>query len=255
MVLVTNIKIAGFKPIWAPFRGFSLLFDNPGEALTPWEGVRKIDSRVQADTKLSLYQALSESIEIWGPEKLMKTCLFFALPTYSYHVTLWDGINDANISKVEPFHKSALEQYLGGFPGTFPHGGELIEMINESRLANLFKRNIRFKFEKLAIWSNEALVACLTPADELSKAIFDQVFLDRQKLNDHIGSLLNIGMRETYTPHVSLGYFANRESAGHCRKHLREMEHIVMEKSGNRTIAFDAAAVYGFTDMATFFKI
>jgi hypothetical protein len=36
MVTITNTKIAGVDgPRWAPFRGFSLLFDNPGDGVLP----------------------------------------------------------------------------------------------------------------------------------------------------------------------------------------------------------------------------
>jgi hypothetical protein len=38
VITVTNAKVGGFVPQWAAFRGFSILFDNPGDSLSSTNG-------------------------------------------------------------------------------------------------------------------------------------------------------------------------------------------------------------------------
>ena len=62
MIAITNKKVAGFIPQWASYRGFSLLFDNPGPSTTPMDGqmgesVVKIDCPVHTNRNLQLYMA------------------------------------------------------------------------------------------------------------------------------------------------------------------------------------------------------
>lgn len=43
MITITNNKIAGLVPVWATFKGFSLLFDNPSECFQPDNNIEVID--------------------------------------------------------------------------------------------------------------------------------------------------------------------------------------------------------------------
>jgi hypothetical protein len=48
MISITNAKLAGYIPRWAPFRGFSILSDNPGQSLTSTEQQRRLTCDVDA---------------------------------------------------------------------------------------------------------------------------------------------------------------------------------------------------------------
>ena len=102
MNLISNPKLKSLQPDWAEFKGFSLLFDNPGNALTPMNGLNKIDCSDDTIDDLRLYNALAQSMAALGPDKMMNACLLCCLPPQSYHVTLWDGVNDGNIDGSGP---------------------------------------------------------------------------------------------------------------------------------------------------------
>ena len=254
MTLISNEKIACFEPVWAPYHGFSLLFDNPGNALEPMGNLKKVACDIHGDSELSLYRALADAMETVGPAALMNTCLFCTLPYDSYHVTIWDGINDGNIIGVAASHRKELETYLQGFPESFATAAKVTETVNASKLAAGDDWNIGFRFEKLAIWSNRALVARLSPVDNSSAAMLDRMLDERKILNGKVGTLLDMNLNKAFKPHVSLGYFADPDLADVCRKDLGGIEEIFTKKTAGLSIVFHSVALYGFTDMATFFK-
>ena len=254
MALISNTKVASFEPVWAPFRGFSLMFDNPRSSLKAMGNLKKVACNVYRDPGLSLYGALADAMETVGPAALMNTCLFCTLPYDSYHVTLWDGINDGNINGVTASHRKELKTYLQGFPESFATATKVTEIVNASRLATKADWNIGFRFEKLAIRSNKALVACLSPADQSSEAVLDRMRDERKKLSAKVGALLDMNLHRTFKPHVSLGYFASPDLADLFRNDLDKIGDIFAEKTASLSIAFNSVALYGFSDMATFFK-
>jgi hypothetical protein len=77
---------------------------------------------------------------------------------------------------------------------------------------------------------------------------------ERKKLNDKVGVLLDMNLHRAFNPHVSLGYFADPDLADVCRKDLGRIEEIFTKKTASLSIVFHSVALYGFTDMATFFK-
>ena len=100
---ITNDKIAGLVPRWASFRGFSLLFDNPGPGLsTLARGLDKIDCDIDAHRGVGLYRGLATALAEIGHDLLLNAYLLCPLPTCSYHVTVWDGINDGNVDSHGP---------------------------------------------------------------------------------------------------------------------------------------------------------
>ena len=253
MNLISNPKIKGFQPVWADFKGFSLLFDNPGNALTPVNSLNKIDCPDDSSA-LRLYQALAQSMGVLGPDKLMNACLFCCLPPQSYHVTVWDGVNDGNINGIGSGFQQEMAQCLNGFPNIFLTDSKIFDVIHSSALASMSGWTITFTFDSLAIWSNSALVARLAPADESSRNVLDTVLMERRRLSSSIGDLLGLDMQKEFKPHVSLGYFANSFFAGLGRKCLERMERVFLQKTENLSISFNTISLYGFSDMVTFLK-
>ena len=107
MITITHDKILGFTPRWAPYNGFSLLFDNPDNGFSPLGGVggfdipMKLDS-VPSDPALILYQVFIDALNNIDINLLTNTYLFCPLPPSTYHVTVWDGLNVGNISDEDP---------------------------------------------------------------------------------------------------------------------------------------------------------
>jgi hypothetical protein len=113
---------------------------------------------------------------------------------------------------------------------------------------------IAFRFEKLTIWGDQALVARLSPADESSSELLRKLSDARNNLGNEAKRELGIGTTSSYSPHVSLGYFANREHGRLARSHLLEWTDTVRESVKNSSIAVSSLSVYAFTDMASFYK-
>jgi hypothetical protein len=106
-----------------------------------------------------------------------------------------------------------LEQWLAGLPRSLSKPNELIEMTVSSFLARRDEWNLRFRFDRLVNWGNTVMVARLAPADEAASQALNELVEERRRLTARFQERFGIGPAESYTPHVSLGYFANREAA------------------------------------------
>ena len=250
---ITNEKVAGFIPRWADFRGFSILFDPSGDGLTPDGPCLTLACDVEADPTLSFYRALRGSLTRLNTDLLTAAYLFCPLPPPFYHVTVWDGANDGNKSLVAPDRRPALDRLLAGLPDalTLPH-----EMTAPALGSPLIRRqdwDIEFRFDCLMIWGGVVTVARLSPTD-VSQGAFAEFVAERRRLNESYQEAFGIRASQNYTPHVSLGYFANREGAQMARPSLPNWNALFAERMQSLTLTSRQASLYGFTDMATFFK-
>ena len=253
MLTISNQKVAGFEPRWAGFRGYSLLFDNPGDSLTSSGALFNLDNHVDTDAELCFYLALSDSITAIGREMLIRSYLFCPLPPPSYHVTVWDGGNDANVAAVVPTHRAELEAQLKQLPSSLAQGNALTDLVLATPLA-VHKTEIAFRFDRLVKWGNSVLVAKLTPSDE-SQAQFEELVALRSSLSAEFAALTGLNSSKQYTPHVSLGYFANQEAAQQATPCVESWSALMRERVGELCLSFRSLSLYGFTDMAHFFKV
>jgi hypothetical protein len=247
---ITNEKVAGLTPRWARFRGFSLLFDPPGGCLTPSGPCLHLTCDTEADPALGFYKALRDSLARLNPDTLTSAYLFCPLPPPSYHVTVWDGANDGNATFVVSDKRPALERFLAGLPDALAQPQEMTSPALASPLVHR-EWDIEFRFSHLSI--RGALVARLSPT-EASEEAFAAFIKERHRLNDLFYETFGVRASENYTPHVSLGYFANREGAQLASPCLREWDALFAERMQGMTLSFQQASLYGFMDMATFFK-
>ncbi len=255
MITITNPKVAGFVPRWAPFRGFSLLFDNPGSSLTRSGDRLELNVDVLADPELAFYRRLRDSLESLDLDLLIRTYLFCPLPPSSYHVTVWDGGNDGNLAQVFGSQRAKLEALLAGLPGSLSQPNELVEMAASSPLVREQRWKIGFQFDRLVNWGNSVIVARLRPADAMSTETLSELVEERRRLTSRFRDLFGIGPSETYSPHVSLGYFANREAAQFSVPCLEGWNGLFEERMQGITLLLSRVGVYGFTDMASFFRV
>jgi 2'-5' RNA ligase len=255
MITITNNKVLGFVPRWATYPGFSLLFDNPGDSVSPMTedgGLVKIDNAITDTGELSLYQAFVDTFSELGVPLLTNTYLFCPLPPYSYHLTVWDSINLGNIGSVSNLaDREILEPFIFEFPGAFLRENRFTEVINASPLVTATDWNISFKFRDLAKWGNSAIVARLKPADAQSEAVLKRVADQREALYNKFP--VQISHRE-FSPHITLGYFGNRESAQLTTPLIDAWTELMQASTDKLSITFNSISLYGFTDMVTFFK-
>jgi len=254
MFLITNPKISGFTPQWAQIEGFSILFDNPSDRLLPLDenrDLKLLSCDIEAE-ELGFYKSLNQTLAQF-PE-MPNTYLFCPLPFHSYHVTLWDGINDANVQDVSRKYRFNVEDLLEDFPNSFLKENEFLH-IDEQPLAINMEGPIEFQFDKLIKWGNIALVASLKPANSQSQAILHKVEEERKSLIERYKEYFGLETcRLSYTPHVSLGYFANKELAELSTPMMDYWNESFLSNTNGQTITFTSNSLYGFNNMATFFK-
>lgn len=253
MLTISNQKVAGFEPRWADFRGYSLLFDNPGDSLASSGALLALSDQVDTDPELGFYQALNNSIAAIGREMLIRSYLFCPLPPASYHVTVWDGGNDANVADVVPSYRPLLEAQLKGLPSSLSQKNPLTDTVLTSSLA-CHDVEIVFHFDRLLKWGNGVLVAALKPSEE-TKVQLQHLIQLREGLSLEFFERYALKGSLRYSPHVSLGYFANQESAQQATPCIEEWSSKVRDQVGEQCLSFRFLSLYGFTDMAHFFKV
>ena len=237
------------------YPGFSLLFDNPGEHnLSPMTGrFERIDCQVHTDPGLVLYAKLRSSVEKIVLSALGPGISFFDLPAYSYHVTVWDGLNEGNKKKVFESHQSDLADFLLGLPLTLQPGSKFTALPESSPLVGHW--SMRFQFDRLSVWGSSVLGACLKPVDGESLEVHNDIEEHRRQLYEKIDSEFGLGdWRSGYNPHISLGYFGNEASARAVASQKDCWTEQFKHEIGTELIRFDSVSMYGFLDMKTYFK-
>ena len=254
MIVVTQPKVDGFWPRWSPFKGFSLLFDSPGQSTSPFEdGLVKLDCQVHTAPEQDIYGRLVTGLDKIGLGMLINTYLFCPLEPYSYHTTVWDGLNDGNATQVMGEQIRPLRQYLDQLPHSFTTDTIFTEGIAQSPLATE-TWDIQFQCDYLAKWGNVGLAAALKPADPASTTRYEQLKQARHELYDLFEARFGLAIRSEFAPHVSLGYFANQELAKTASPQMARWQDIIQQELNNATITYQTISLYGFIDMITFFK-
>lgn len=250
MITITNKKVAGYRPIWESFNGFSLLFDNPGESFRDENDLLHVNCNIN-DPNLELYRNLKKSIDRIGLDLLVNTYLFCPLPTPSYHVTVWDGVNDGKINESE---QHGFRKFLSKLPKSMTSETAFKDLINSSPLVTE-KQFIKFKFSKLTQWQNSVLVAEIEPAGEDSRKQLRKIKEARVKLNDKFKEQFGIRpSNSSYNPHISLGYFANKENAELTNSRMNDWNNLFKKNIRGVNIKYESISLHGFTDMSNFFK-
>ena len=107
--------------------------------------------------------------------------------------------------------------------------------------------NLNFSFVGLSVWGDEVLVARLA-ASKRSTETLEYICRERSMFNDHIRTKLGINPRSEYTPHISLGYFANKRSRADRQPEGPRMESTRSQYWTQRV------KLYFFLDMCTFIR-
>ncbi len=252
MITITHDKILGFTPRWAPYNGFSLLFDNPDSGFSPLEEnnqLMKLNS-VSSHPTLELYQAFVDALDFIDTNLLTNTYLFCPLPPSTYHVTVWDGLNVGNLADVNPSVQERWADFVNKFPHTFQKDSEFTSRARASSLTQNQDWNITFRYDTLHKWGS-GMGIFLKPADQESAQILGEIKNRREDLYEDFPVKI---VHPEYVPHVTLGYFANRESAQLTTPLIAAWRNVFEEMVRDLTITYHSISLYGFTDMITFFK-
>jgi hypothetical protein len=254
MSIITNRKVAGYVPVWAPFNGFSLLFDNPGRSYSCFEtfsDLEKLDCSCEGP-ELEFYRTLWNSCS--QAERMIRDYLFCPLPPHSYHVTVWDGINDYNVRKLPDYIREEGERFLRELPDSFRSGSHELTRA-DGKQVHISAERIEFVYDKLENWNNSSLVVRLKPADSQSERVLLRIVEQRFRLNRLFEERFGFPTASLeYRPHVSLGYFANRDIASRSEQAVEAWDQQLKLITQSQSICFESISLYGFVDMETFFR-
>ncbi|CAG7656364.1 hypothetical protein ACFQI7_33965 [Paenibacillus allorhizosphaerae] len=255
MIAITNRKVAGLTPVWAPFHGFSLLFDNPGQSVAAADTEGKLEAMACSpdEPALSLYRTFWEqSGEL---EQLLASYLLCPLPFHSYHVTVWDGLNVSNVKKISTAHSRDAERFVSALPESLLVDSPFVQRASGEAIRIDSDGDIRFVYDALENRGNSALVVNVKAADPESAARLKEVERLRSELNADFQERFGIATASAdYRPHVSLGYFANKDLGEQSAGSLKRLDDILRKQSEGKTIAFSSISLYGMTDMQTFIR-
>lgn len=250
---ITNRKIASIEPEWATFRGFSLLFDNPGNNFSTINNkLIKLNAALDSPA-LAFYQGLSHASRLLNTEDMKEKYHFCYLPDNTYHLTIWDGFNDYNRSRLSISDSNEFSECLNQFPNSIPTANRFLELANFSQLV-LRRYSIQLKFSHLENIENDGLVACLMPADASSEKELRQVEELRRDLYEAYSQTFETNLYYTYKPHITLGYFANGNLAESANSDIDSWNQIVAKAVNGLTILYNKISLYVFTDMISFYK-
>ena len=231
MIPITNPKLSGLEPRWAPFRGFSLVFDPPEED--------------------SFFGALRAGLADLGNDALIAEFYLRLLPPASFHVTAWDGVNDAKLAEVAPEFRGAWERFLQASAAR-PFPEDLFRDVQGSELLACPDWNLRLRCARIENWSNVSLVAHLEPVDAAAADRLARLQAARDALSAAFAARFGVRPHPDYVPHVTLGYFANAELAATSAPAVSRWDAALREKTANLVLPLRRVHLSAFTDMTSF---
>ncbi|WP_379215009.1 hypothetical protein [Paenibacillus sp. GCM10012303] len=254
MTMIANPKVSGFVPVWAPFKGFSLLFDNPGDNYSKVNGypeLEKIDCR-SGSPELAFYQTLWDVSREAG--ELACSYLFCALPLHSYHVTVWDGLNDFNVRRLPDRARLEAEQWLRSLPASFDSRHPLLT-VPDGEPIGIRIEPIEFEYDCLEKWNNSSIVARLKPTDSHAEVVLSGIEKARERLNGVFEQRFGFPTAvPQYRPHVSIGYLANKQLGEKAEEAVQRLHAQLAPAISGRRLRFATIGMYGMSDMETFFR-
>ena len=248
---VTNPKVAGLDPVWRPYAGVSLLFDNPGRLPRARGGVRPLTATRAGGAPL--LEALVGVSALLGADRLRDAYGVCPLPPPTYHVTICDGVNELQAPGVEPGVARAVSTLLRGLPESIAQLPDSLTFLGAAEVLDAARTNpVSFRAAEIVGWGS-VLAVRLAPASSDDESALATIAEARDGLVAAIGAQLGIRV-QAWRPHVSLAYFADRTGAAAAEAEIPEWNRMVLESVGDATVRFSSASLYGFTDMVTFFK-
>jgi hypothetical protein len=249
-----KIQVPGLETKWAEFRGFSLLFDNPDQEQTHKSVKhRKLESDVDSNPNLRFYQELRNALFELDLDWLVNKTSFCPLPPSTYHITVWDGLNDGNYDQVQPIFQKDLTNFFSHLPGNMKKGEPFLEPVCISSLLDSESLTITFQFGQIVNWGNTVIVCRPDILLEGTRA-YDWITEERKGLSNIYLEQFGISMSKKWFPHITLGYFENQEAASKTKSYIDAWSDQFKERMEGLTITYNQVGLYGFTDMATFFR-
>jgi len=246
---IDNSKIEGIDVRWNTFRGFTVLLHNPAEVSADGDFAR-VWGDVYNDPRLTFYAALARACERLQIEEQFFRYSLCLVPPPTFHCTLADGVHPLNIDQFGRDVRPALQRFADGLPDSLHTG--LPEVIPAGTYDDPGGGKIRFRFRKLSLPDDGALLARLEPADNESRERHEQLLGERKGMDNALVALGKDPLGP-WNAHITLGYGAVKSLAAELRPSLPEWEAVIREETGSHVIEYSTYHLAGFVDMTTFY--
>lgn len=249
-VMNMNPKVLSFDPLaFAPYAGFTYLFNNPDADRRPARGGMELLSTDLADPRNVLYDALRQLVSGVFTSERMSRFTFCPLAPPTYHVTACDGMTVSAMERIGDNRRLDIARQLW----RDCRGGGDADLLRQ--LAPHFKlqppqSGVRFRFSRISVIERDgaALIAMLQPADAGSSRFFELLRAERHRISAAFGLPPSSGP----DAHVSLGYFFDNDRASLFEGEIPQLG--VEGLCAAEAITFHSISLYWFDDMQTFWR-
>jgi len=245
----SKIELLNKEYKWKKFQGFSLLFC-PKE--DHFDG-NLLSNKVSNANPF--HQSLQKIITDFSSRNpiLNDNSKFLKLDSFSWHTTIWDGINKGNFKLLKKSDTHYFSRFMKSLEYVDIHP-DIRALIEKSIRWMNSAGEIRFTFRKLYNFENRVLVVSLKPADLISLDRLHKIKLIRFNLNKYFEDHFGLPTGKRYLPHISLGYFIDQQSGKDFAPYHYELNSILEKRMKGITMDLDTVRLFGFSDMNTFFK-
>lgn len=244
---VTNPKLATLAPTWRRYPGVSVLLDNPGQRRP--RGVWPLPAlAVDEPDRQLLYDQLAAVVALAGTDEMRTRYGFCPLPRDTYHVTAWDGPNAQALTALPEPVRNPVARLLADLPDSLAHPPAELAPVLRSPLLGELPGPITCTAGRVLV-AGQVLAVRLALTGQGAGAVLDAVVAARAELADRLGM-----DDRPWWPHVSLGYFANPDVARAASVTLPAWDRWLATRA-TAAIEFGSAALYGFTDMVSWFRL
>lgn len=219
-------KVIDAAPTWAPFAGWSILLEHTAAGIglaRPSEIEHSFALRL---SKLASALAASAGAAIAG------------LPAESYHITLCDGVNTGMRRNTSPNWSRLVE------------AGAALSALGDDidALCATARQPALWRPAALEIRGSAVVVAVETDAD------LGEMREQRRRLLERLGSIVGAELVTPWHPHITLGYLLDDENIEQHRSSCVTAWATTLPQPNDHpaTLLTDRAAIYEFSDMATF---
>lgn len=248
---ITTPKVTDLRPTWTPFRGWTILFDNSDNEHGPIPALLDTPLELPGNRAYSTLETLARRIATHVPDAPIAW-----LPASSFHVTIMDGLSAPHVEQMAPGQRRVeLVAGLDALPASLDGptrltAGHDIEPVIEAGCAP-----IRFELDAVRC-RGHAVVAELRVEPSSVAALTRLTEVRHQSLGE-LGAMVGLDLVTDWRPHVTLGYVANRDAAAAYTFPIEHISALTTETLDRQStsIAFHGAGLYGFTDMATYWRL
>lgn len=242
-IQITQPKISSLAPSWHRFRGATILFASLGFEAPPSDMAASGGDEPAG----SLFAELGAFVGALKDDPWRLSHGLCPLPVGSYHVTFADLVHDGNFCKLP----AAMRACFGGdgIVAGAEYPEPLADAVRKSGLLSVPATT--FRPDGLVVMNRSALVLTLRARN---RAAFAAALIARERLSVTLADAFGVTL-QPFLPHVSLGYFANKQCAASAEHDVAEMGARLLPGLRNRGFTFAPPAPYVFTDMATYRRI